>query len=336
MGSESLRLLLSSTGLEGGGAAPPEPPPAPGPEPAPQDHGGHDPEPAASAWQGITDALRQHGVELPDDVDDERALSLAAQAIRDNRQNDYWVRLGQHAASQAQQAQQPAAPQAPAKDPVAEALAAAGYRPPPEWNPSWKNALVQDADGNVVARPGQDPSIARRFQEYAEWRSQAQDHILGNLPSILKAAVAAQVQPLLQEQQQQVMAQVESQQAQRLIDQNRDHLFQAGTNSPTPLGQAVYRHVEKLQQMGVRGMENQLTLALSLARAEVGQAPPAPTPQGGYPAGAQRLAPTGGQQAQNRLVGIRRGPAPEPSQRGLSFEEMLRNDFQSSGALPPG
>jgi hypothetical protein len=300
-------------------------------------------------WNTIRDVVSrglgyQFGENAP--ADDYAALQhLVSQAreadsLRQRMQHqDFFARLGQqivpHAAQFNQYMQQQAS--APAQRPA--------YEPPP-FDQNWMH-LVQrdDATGVYVSRPGVDPSIAGKVNDYQQWIQGFAQNPLTVINSAADARAEAKFNAMFAER----MAEQERVQSSReILSRNASWLYQAdptgqivyganGQPALTPAGARYSQIMTDLARNGVSDvrMRDQYARSILYAEHQYTQANAGAAAARANP--AQTAAANTARTQVNPLQALsgpdrRANPgATEPSVDGLSFREQLQNAFAAEG-----
>lgn len=280
--------------------------------------------PATQAeWQGVSDYARQLGVQLP--ADDHQALATLLSAYQRSLQPNFYEQFGRQVAPYADQVnayiqQQRALAQQPQ-----------GRAPwqPPEWNPAWINMVERDPQtGMLFSKPGVNPNIAEKVQQYAEWR----DQFLDDPAKTIQPLVEHRARELIQ---QEFATHRQTVEADNLVAENANWMFQAdpngvpvlhhdGSRALSPAGAVYARAVNDIWNSGVRNVRQ----CHLLARAQVENAVLRQqwlTNQAAAPATQaqqqQGMMPTNvGGSATRPSVSPQRGPQ---SMNGLGLRERL-------------
>ena len=286
-------------------------------------------EPLAAEWQGVSDYARQLGVQLP--ADDHQALATLLNAYQRSLQPNFYEQFGRQLAPYADQVQQYLQHQR-----AMQQQQVPGRAPwqPPEWNPAWVNMVERDpATGMLYAKPGVNPQIAEKVQQYAEWR----DQFLDDPAKTIQPLVEHRAKELIQ---QEFATHRQTVEADNLVAENANWMFQAdpngvpmlhqdGSRALSPAGAVYARAVNDIWNSGVRNVRQ----CHLLARAQVenavlrqqwlthyAQAPAA------YAQQQQGMMPTNvGGSATRPSVSPQRGPQ---SSNGLGLRELLNRRLQ--------
>ena len=172
-------------------------------------------QPLAAEWQGVSDYARALGVQLP--ADDHQALATLLSAYQRSLQPNFYEQFGRQLAPYADQVQQYIQQQR------AMQQQPAGRAPwqPPEWNPAWVNMVERDPNtGMLFAKPGVNPQIAEKVQQYAEWR----DQFLDDPAKTLQPMIEHRARELIQ---QEFATHRQTVEADNLVAENANWMFQA-------------------------------------------------------------------------------------------------------------
>lgn len=222
------------------------------------------PAPATADWRAPLE--QQFGVRLNVYERPELALENALHAASQLavRQREYEQRLQESQRQLSELAQFRA--QAEAERARQEAEAKKPKRQVPEWNPEFEALLTTDENGNVVARPGADPTLPAKYIAHRRWQAQEQQRFF-NDPA---AYFAETVLPGIKEQfdnsvKEQISTAFERQQAENAARQmtqeienwafarNPDGSLVRGPNGqavPTYAGQLYLQSVQALTDSG--------------------------------------------------------------------------------------
>jgi hypothetical protein len=304
--------------------------------------------PAAGAtpgndWQSIREAARAYGYDPGQQFGDDRQFLIhLLQQAQNNRQADFYARLGQQIAPHAQQfqtyLQQQQAPAQPQGPQPWEA---------PEFDERWVNLVDRDpATGVFLAKPGVPAEIAQKVNAYADWKAKFDRNpaqVINGMVEQRAKAIAADVV------REQLQAQTREQTIGQIVAENRSWIYQldaqgAPTINPmtgqpvvTPTGARYLHHLQAVRSMGVTDPRHQDSLAKNLVRAEFAAAQQAgnqaaatqaANPQTRQAATMPNLNPLQAQPPAQR----RTNPAAtEPSPAGKSLRELLQEDFAAEG-----
>lgn len=213
-----------------------------------------------------------------DDVADESAaverlrhqLTDAQRIAEENRQYQMLLYQERQRQQQAQQVQQPQV-QKPKRE-------------VPEFHPSWLEMVTKDDGGNLVSKPGADPTLPSKIQAYAKWR---EDEINGFIrdPSAMlnefyETALQSRVQELIQSQMEQyhnTMA------VNAWENQHRDLIYAPNSQNLTPAGQRIVQYANEEMRLGVADKLQALNRGVQRLHYELlmsgGQQQPAPAPK---------------------------------------------------------
>lgn len=279
--------------------------------------------PSGAEWQGVSEYARQLGFQLPND--DHQALATLLQAYQRSLQPNFYEQFGRQVAPYADQVQayinqqRMLQQQPPQRAPWQ----------PPEWNPAWVNMVERDpATGMLFSKPGVNPQIAEKVQQYAEWR----DKFLDDPAQTIQPLVEHRARELIQQEFAQHRQTVE---ADNLVTENANWMFQAdangvpmlhpdGSRALSPAGALYARAVNDIWNSGVRNVRQCHMLARSQVENAVlrqqwltyqAQAPATQAQQ------QQGMMPTNvGGSATRPSVSPKAGPQ---SQNGLGLRERL-------------
>ena len=285
-----------------------------------------------SEWTSIRDAARQAGFDFGHGVeDDSAALKLLLQRAQSSRQQNMYEQLGRQLAPRAEELQRflggpQAAPATPERKPW-EA---------PEFDRRWASLVERDPNtGLFFAKQGTPPEIARKVNEYVEWK----DKFDANPAAVLNEMVQAQAQEVARQTfASQFAEQQRNYEIQRIVGENRNWMYQQDANGQvardfdgqpvmTPHGSRYVYHVQNLVRAGVSDPSTQDRIAKDLVRGEwttqwyqnqSAQQANADTKQRatsmGQPTNPAQTRPPSTRHARN---------TPEPTTTGLSLQEAL-------------
>jgi hypothetical protein len=242
---------------------------------------------AAEQWT-LRSELGKLGVDASQFTSDDAAWQFVRQQMVAQQQER--ERLGQYAQwglyfqqnqAKIQQALQLLEQQGQAPAKAAAAPQAGPFGQSPDWDPKYEQFLTRDAQGNIVAVPGADPTLPQKYQQYIAWQREAMNTFLRNpadalkpvFQDVVKNDIASLIRQELQQYQQQQFGQ-------QVVQQNRDWLYAKDPMTGQPavdyltgqpkLSRAgeIYRgHVERLAQSGVSDPRVQHEMAYAAAEA---------------------------------------------------------------------
>lgn len=146
----------------------------------------------------------------------------------------------------------------------------------PEYDPSWKEKIYRDAQGNLQVLPGNDPFL---LQKYNAWVNHQQKFLndfsrdpIGAIKPGIEQMVAQQAQQIVQ---QQLAAMREQTAAQQFVQQNSDWLHEkqngqlvidprTGQPALSSLGRQFAQYVFQAHDMGLRDTASQQRYAMAL------------------------------------------------------------------------
>lgn len=97
----------------------------------------------------------------------------------------------------------------------------------PEWNPEWENLLQYDAQGNLVAVPGADPTLPQKYKQYRRARDTAIDNMLRDPYANTLEFIRDDIEQIVQQRVDQALgATTEQQKAEQILQQNSQWLFE--------------------------------------------------------------------------------------------------------------
>lgn len=303
------------------------------------------PPPAPSPWTALRETAKGLGVTLPDD--DQAALHALVSAYQNAGRRDYYSELGaaiapQYSQFQAWQQQQEAQRAAQQQQPTSP------WSPPP-FDPQWLRVVEEDPQtGRLRSKQGYDPRFGDACQAYADYISGNQRSFWENPPAWIAQMIGPTVQKMIHDgvngsfrgYQEQV-------QANTIIQRNTDWLYakdqngnvlvspQTGRPQLSPYGARYYQYVEQAAGWGMSDINQQHEYAMGMverdayrnqyttAAQQVGQQPAAQA--------AQRVPNVNSLQTMVQPSRSNVQPTSQPSNTGLSFAEMLRNDLKSEG-----
>lgn len=136
----------------------------------------------------------------------------------------------------------------------------------PEFDPSWRNAIEQDAQGNLRAKQGYPPDVVNKYLAWA----QHQRSFLDKFASDPVGSIRPGIEQVVKEVAEQVMRQnlggyAEQSQAQDFVRQNREWLYdQRGQLSEW--GQVFAGAVREAEQIGLKNVAGQQTYAMRVVQ----------------------------------------------------------------------
>lgn len=308
----------------------------------------------------VVQALSQMGVDLGVN-DDHAALSRLAQAYQFAQQNHHLVQYGQQYVQHAdkfnawlqQQAQQQQAAQQQTQQ----------WWKAPEWDPSWEQKIMRDANGNLVVAHGQDPSIINKFMAWRDHQVNVMNRFAQNPLEVIRPGleqlIDQRAQALLQQHQ---AAQQEVYSAKTFVDQNAQWLYQhneqgqrlydqrTGQPALSPAGQRFGAYVKQAEAQGFN-TQAQLQWAMGMTQRDVMHAQLAAIQQQAAGAGQQTppVSPAdaskqaflqgaagnaaAGRQAQLQQGAQTNGQAP-PINTQQSLQQAMMAAFNAAGIMP--
>lgn len=128
----------------------------------------------------------------------------------------------------------------------------------PQFDPALKQGLMLDENGQVVVKPGYDPSLPQQYQKYQAAVEQAQVQSLQMLSdphAFVEQHIQPALAPFIQQQamqiaQQQMAEYQERTEIQRFEQENRDWVYQADGVTLSPLAQQWNQHYGYAKQIG--------------------------------------------------------------------------------------
>lgn len=323
------------SGLQGGTSGSPAPTQTPAPA------AGATP-PTQPAFIPIHEALRNIGYQLPAGVEGHAALQHLVAAAQRAGGLEELARYGQQFMPHAEKfqawmrEQQLAAEQAKAKS----------WFKAPEFDPSWRGKITRDANGNLVAVPGADPTLPQKYLAYLEHQQQFLDKFSTSPIDAIKPGLEEVVRQIASELIQQNLGGYQEQvSARQFVEQNKSWLYtqdQMGRQVLSPWGHKFRGYVEQASQLGIHTDSGRVDYAMAKlenefnrTRAEqtLGQQGAQQTGeqqkqqflQQAAGAGATHIPPAGGSIPGN-------GTTPAPAQNtSLPLDQRLRQKFQLAG-----
>ncbi len=294
--------------------------------------GGTQPSQAQQAqWRSIRDAAQQYGYDLSQYQDDSAALAHLVEAARRSKEANYYAQLGQAIAPHYQQLQAFMQQQSQPKQAERPAWQ------PPEFDQRWLALVERDsATGVFLAKPGVNPAIADRVNEYVQWS----DRFSQNPTQIIEPLVADRVKAEVQEAVRAQVAEMQRQQAvNQIVQRNSEWLYQhnggvpvrdpQGRPIPTPAGAAYIQAVESLARAGVSDPQMQDALARQIAIGAIASQQTKQQPA--TPAAAQASPNVNPLQAIPASARQAVAGATEPVTTGRSLQELLRAELAAAG-----
>jgi hypothetical protein len=232
----------------------------------------------------------------------------------------------------------------------------------PEWDSRWLEQLTTDEKGNVVLRPGADPSVLSKIHAYRDFKAKEEaDFINDPVKFVMERGGAEHFQQMARQQAEQlVVGYIENQQMREFENKWKAWLYedhqiepeQGGWQRPTAACVAIAQRANQLMQGGVRSRVQALKVAWGEFEANWKLSNPQffqPQPTNGAPANghtstngapkpvetneqiSRRVAATAATQKNNRG---RAAPPTLPASRP-NFRKMLDADLSRAG-LGPG
>lgn len=297
----------------------------------------------ATDWESVVDVARNLGYDFGgrEYRDDREFLRDVLTQATSNRQADYYAQLGRQLAPQYQQIQgYLQQQQAQAQQPQARQPWEA-----PEFNEQWLGLVDRDPNTGVfLAKPGVNPVIADKVNEFAKWR----DNFTSNPIGAIRPFVEQNLPNLVQQQVQQQLAAYQTQQeVQGIIHQNSEWMYQHDANGQqvigvggrpvaTPNGARYMQLVGELERSGMSSPSQidryaKQILMGELARNQVQQGQPA------APDAQAQNALASSRSQRNVLQALGAGQrqqtpgATEPEQQGLALRDRIRLAFDGAG-----
>ena len=205
----------------------------------------------------------------------------------------------------------------------------------PEYDRSWEDGVtVNPQTGELVAKPGYDPTLPSKIQRFREFQRQKLNEFLQDPIATIKPGLEGVVAEIVGKAVQQQLGGYQSQQsAVKFVESNADWLYATDpvskarlmdpvTRGPllTPAGQRFRQHVIALEQAGVTDIAMQQHLAQKLTSADLLQMV-YQQPTAGAPAAPAGVPPA----RSNALV-----DAAEQPESNLSLRERLIENFRRS------
>lgn len=265
------------------------------------------------------------GVDLSTLGGEEQALDYLSNVYRQAGQfagmMPYVQEYQQHAADfQRWRAEQAKQAQAPAAKPES-------WWNPPEYDPAWLGQVTQDADGNLIPKPGYSPEVVAKIQRARAYRDQFAQKFLDHPVQALAPGLKEFIEPIIREQLTTAVQQYRNNyEADRFSQENGEWLFQKdaqgrpqldlqGGYVMTPGGQRFVEIARGLEQ-AVPDLNARRALAKQLLQGEFLQAQLAQQ-QRAAPAAAAPAAP------------------PTPQQVSQQVNQQQKNGFLSRMNAPP-
>lgn len=212
----------------------------------------------------------ERNVNLPDDADEAEVVGnlldnyrQTAQQIQqmqaERAQFQQQLQHYQYMLAQRQQTQEPP----PAQKPVEPTGLLAHWKTVPEWHDDWRSLVMRNEAGEIVARPGVDPTLPQKIEQRQKWEEKALRSMLDN-PSQFVFEVLKnhpdfqQIQNSQSQYQQEFQAYQDKMEADRIATAREPYLFARdaqGQRIATQAGQvyiaAVNEATEAFQRKGV-------------------------------------------------------------------------------------
>lgn len=225
----------------------------------------------APAYTSVRDALRSMGVNLGENVADDRAA--LEHLVGAYRRNGDLQQLAQHGQVYLQHADRFQAYLASQRDEEArkQQQAQASWWKAPEYDPSWASKLVRDANGNIQVLPGNDPSILPKFMAWAEHQRSFMDKFAQDPIAAIKPGIEQLVREQAQQMIQQHLGQYsQQQQAQALLAQHADWLYEqdasTGQRKLSEWGNRYAGYVQEAHNMNITDPARQDRYARSMVQ----------------------------------------------------------------------
>lgn len=319
-------------------------PSTPGQNPAIPQQGQQPPQTQAQ-WEGIRDAAKRLGHDLPFQ-DDGAALNALVNAWGQGQQRNAYADLGMQMAPHARQFQEWLASQQPAQQPAQE-----GPWSPPKFDERYWSVVEQDPEtGRVRSKAGYSPVFGEQAQAYLDYVQESQRQMQTNPVEWVQRMAGGYIQEQIQKGIQQSLGGYQTKvQAESLVQQNANWIFQVdhqgnrvinpqtGRPALSPAGASYARHADyaakQLGIMDVKGQDryarDQLELEIYRQQQRQAQAPP-PVQPGGPMAGAIRTP-------NFNAANVTQNPAAPPAEPmyqpnpNNSFEAMIKADMAQAG-----
>jgi hypothetical protein len=229
---------------------------------------------AATDWTSIRDAAKGFGFNVPGNFQDDASfLQHVLRQADQNRQADFYSRLGQQLAPHANQIQQFLGQQQGPK-PVE------GPKPweAPEFDEKWLAMVDRDPQtGIFYSKPGANPVFAEKLNSYSQWKTNYDKNPAGVLNGMVEARAKAIAQETVREQFQ---VQQRESAVREIVQQNTPWLYQRDqqgnvvrdyNNQPmtTPVGARYLYHLQSVRNSGVTDPRTQDTFAKQLVQGEL-------------------------------------------------------------------
>lgn len=295
----------------------------------------------------LRDRLASLGLPVQGDTEDAILQGLAGQYRQLNELAPYGREYVQMA-PQLTEFQKWQAEQAKAKEPAApkqEWWEELGWKPPVEFDPSWRNQLQVGADGQVQGPPG----LVAKYQEWQAWRDRQLGQLADNpykfmqpaIERLAKEQAEAIVQSKLKELEDRTWASGYLDKTGWLYqfdDKGQKMLDATGRALPSPLGQKFFQYAEDAARQGVRDVRLQQKYAENQVYRDYTQELFAKAAGGDEAARAQLLQLMGTQQptapATPAAPQAPNGGPPPQSPLEKANEEILKAQGQKAKAPP--
>lgn len=297
----------------------------------------------AGNWQSVREAASAiYGYDLSQFNDDRSALAHLIQQAQAAKQRDYYADLGRQIAPRAGEIRQFLSNQQQHQNQPKQRQAWEA----PEFDPRWQALVDRDeSTGMYLSKPGVDPEIARKVNEYANWRT----NFDRNPAEVLNGMVESRAREIARQvSDEQFRGYREQQEVSSILSQNASWLYQTDeqgrpiTNPATgrpmasAMGQRYMTHVENLTRSGVTDPATQNMMAKQLLQGELAtlrlqqleQGAAANNPQSRQAVSRPNVNPA--QTVEPSRIGQVAG-ATEPDQRGQSLRDRLAMAFQAEG-----
>lgn len=232
---------------------------------------------------GVRDYLKAQGIDASRYGDDTQVLSTLLEAARQGgryRQiaDEYTQLAPEFERWRYQQRQQPQVPQQQQQQPAQPKNL---LERKPEWNDAWLAQVEQDpATGRIKARPGVNPDIARRVEDFAAWKQEWRS-LLETDPA--KAGEMMFAERLKSHVDEQLAQQQEINFAREFERTNQEWIYakdaggrqvidrRTGQPALSPAGQMFLNFAVQGANLGIRGVTSQYQYAQNMLAAAIMQ-----------------------------------------------------------------
>lgn len=295
---------------------------------------------ASDEWESLIDAARGLGYDSGQHqfADDRQFLLHLLNQSRSNQQADYYSQLGRQLAPHYQGIQQYLGQ----GQQQAQAQPQRNEWEPPEFDQQWLKLVQQDPHTGVyLARPGVNPAIADRVNEFDRWQQK-----YGQNPvAPVRAMIQHELPTMINQQVAQAIQQYQHQQTvNSIVERNSEWMYQRDASGRTAIGvggrpiptQNGMRYGQLVQQLEANGMRDPNAIdqyARNLVMGELAQGQLRSGQQQANPQQASNAMASGHSQA-NQLQSLPAQQrqftpgATEPDMTGLSLTEMLRRELK--------